>query len=609
MSPDPERQKHVQRPVRRLPDALVDRIAAGEVVERPASVVKELVENALDANAGRIRVEVRGGGARLVSVTDDGLGMSAADARLALERHATSKLRAMEELPGIRSFGFRGEALPAIASVSRFRLRTRRRGADEGFELRIENGELLEARSAAGPEGTRIEVADLFGAVPARRKFLKKDSTEWGHVADWLSRAALALPGVHFDVLREDRPALAWPATDDPLVRMAAVLGEREAANLLEAQRDHGDLGIRAFVSRPDAHRPTGSGIHLFVNDRPVRDKTMRHALLQVMRDVLPRGRFPTALLFLDVSAGGVDVNVHPAKWEVRFADPQSIHRLVSTAVRDAMAGRGWLRDGSSAPTDPRSSAPGWVRELPPHGTARSAGDPESPGDWLFAGREAGPDEGTRGTAGQGALAAPPYRFADLRLLGQLLGTYLLAEDKQGLVLIDQHAAHERVLYERMRARWLAGDAARQGLLVPLTLELEVSAREALLAEPELTGRLGFELEAFGGAAVAVRAVPELLAERDPAGLVRGLAEELRESGGAAAALRAGTHILDSADHLFASMACHAARRAGEVLAEPEQRALLDALDAIPWAPTCPHGRPVAIPISRGEIERRFGRS
>ena len=604
--------------VKRLPDALIDQIAAGEVVERPASVVKELVENAVDADASRVRVEVRAGGTALVAVTDDGRGMSPADAKLALERHATSKLASIEDLSGIGSFGFRGEALPAIASVSRFRLRTRERGADEGFEIRIDNGRLLEARAAGGPEGTRIEVAQLFASIPARRKFLKRDSTEWGHIADWLSRAALALPAVHFDVMRDDKAALAWPATDDPLARIAAVLGEEQAASLSLAERDHGDLAIRAFVSRPDAHRATGSGIHLFVNARPVRDKTMRHALLQVMRDVLPRGRFPTALIYIDVADGGVDVNVHPAKWEVRFADPQAIHRLVSAAVRDAMSSRSWLgaesetapiaiasaSDGAVASPGVGASGASWVRETP----ARAGAGTPTTSDWIFAGADSSVT-GSAEPAGEGGPSQRPFRFGELRTLGQLLGTYLLAEDKLGLVLVDQHAAHERVLYERMRARWLDGETARQGLLVPLTIELEPSAHEALVAAPELLERLGFEIEAFDGATVAVRAVPELLAERDPAGLVRGLAEELRESGGAAEALRGGTRILEAADRLFASLACHAARRAGEVLSAPEQRAVLDALDAIPWAPTCPHGRPVAVPMTRGEIERRFGRS
>jgi len=586
---------------------LVDQIAAGEVVERPASVVKELVENAIDAGADRIRVEVRGGGAQLVAVTDDGRGMTPDDARLALQRHATSKLRGIADLSDIRSFGFRGEALPAIASVSRFRLRTRARGAAEGFEIRIENGEAVAARPAAGPEGTRVEVAQLFGAIPARRKFLKKDATEWGHVSDWLSRAALALPGVHFDVIRDDKPALAWPATRDPLVRIAAVLGEREAAALLHARRDHGDLALEAFVSAPDTHRATGTGIHLFVNARPVRDKTMRHALLQVMRDVLPRGRFPTALLFLDVAGGGVDVNVHPAKWEVRFADAQAVHRLVATGVRDAIHHERWI-GGAETPAADRAAAPAWSHATAPRGAVQPGSVGETHTDWLFAsaGGDVPQPVEPGGPAGEGAR---PFRFGDLRGLGQLLGTYLLTEDKHGLVLVDQHAAHERVLYERMRARWLAGDSARQSLLVPITLELDAAGRAALLDAPELLGRLGFEVEPFDGATVAIRAVPELLAERDPAGLVRGLAEELHEGGGATEALRARTRILDSADHLFATMACHAARRAGEVLVEAEQRALLDALDAIPWAPTCPHGRPVAVRMSLGEIERRFGRS
>src|SRR5262245_33606635 len=362
--------------IERLPDALVDQIAAGEVVERPASVVKELVENALDAGAGRVRVEVREGGLRGVTVTDDGWGMSAAEARLALERHATSKLRTSDELAGIRSFGFRGEALPAIASVSRLRLVTRARGTGEGAELRVEGGRVTEAPAAGAAEGTRIEVADLFAAVPARRKFLKSAPTEWGHVSEWLAKAALALPSVHFDVRRDERAALAWPAVDDPLERIAAVLGEPEAAGLVHAARDASAPGLHAFASRPDRHRATGAGLHLFVNGRPVRDRLLRHALLDAYRDLLPRGRFPTALLFLRVEAGGVDVNVHPAKWEVRFTDPRAVHRLVSETVREALGRRSWLAaPGREAGAGP--SERGWaVRENPADG----------PGDWLFAG-------------------------------------------------------------------------------------------------------------------------------------------------------------------------------------------------------------------------------
>ena len=326
--------------VRALPDALIDQIAAGEVVERPASVVKELVENALDAGARRVRVDVRAGGCDFVGVTDDGCGMHPDDARRAIERHATSKLATADDLQRIATYGFRGEALPAIASVSRFLLRTRPADAEEAFELQVTHGVLEEARAAGGPVGTRIEVADLFGSVPARRKFLKKPTTEWGHVSDWLSRAALALPGVHFEIRRDDKPAQVWPACDSPLDRIAAVLGESVAEGMLRVEHDEGPLQIEGYASRPDVHRPNAAGIYLFVNGRPVRDRTIQHALVDVYRDWLPRGRFPQGVLFLSVPLDAVDVNVHPAKWEVRFAEPRAIHSLVRHGVRNAMGKR-----------------------------------------------------------------------------------------------------------------------------------------------------------------------------------------------------------------------------------------------------------------------------
>jgi DNA mismatch repair protein MutL len=584
----------MERPrIERLPDALVDQIAAGEVVERPASVVKELVENAVDAGARRIQVDVREGGSRSIRVADDGSGMTPAEAELALERHATSKLRSSAELEDIRSFGFRGEALPAIASVSRLRLVTRLRGTSEGVELRVDAGRKQAPRAAAAPEGTRIEVDELFGAVPARRKFLKSPTTEWGHVSEWLAKAALALPGVHFDVRRDEREALHWPAAD-ALARIAAVLGEREAGALVRGGRDAGDLALEAFVSRPDHHRATGGGIHLFVNARPVRDRLLRHALLEVYRDVLPRGRFPTALLFLRVAAGGVDVNVHPAKWEVRFADPRAVHRLVTATLGEALARRTWLGAAGAAP----APAPAFAR------VAEGAPPTTRPGDWLFAEPgEAGPP-----LADAPAFpAARPFRFGELRLLGQLHGTYLLLEAKDGLLLVDQHAAHERVLYESLRAAWREAGVPRQALLVPETLELEPATQAALAERAGEVAALGYEVEPFGAEAVVVRAVPALLADRDPLGGLRGLAEQLAE--GELALPHAGSRWLDAADRLFASLACHSARRAGDALAPAEQRALADALDAIPWAPTCPHGRPVAVPIATAEIARRFGRS
>ncbi|MDJ0789139.1 MAG: DNA mismatch repair endonuclease MutL [Myxococcota bacterium] len=595
--------------VRRLPDALVDQIAAGEVVERPASVVKELVENAVDAGARRIRVEVREGGAALVAVSDDGLGMTPANARLALERHATSKLSSLSDLRGIASYGFRGEALPAIASVSRFRLRTRPHDAQEGFEIRVDAGVEKGAGAAGCPPGTRIEVADLFATIPARRKFLKTAGTEWGHIADWLSRAALALPAVHFDVIRDDRPALSWPAVSDPLDRIAAVLSEREAESLQLGEAEGSGIRVRAFASHPEHHRATAAGLHLFVNGRPVRDRLLRHAILQVYRDLLPRGRYPTVLAFLEVEPGAVDVNVHPAKWEVRFVDPQSVHRTLGAAVRAAIERRGWMGEGAApepmaAPTSyassPRPGA-GLIAEAP----ARTASFLT---DWSVAGRggAAMPVDASPTSA-----PTPPLRFGELTVLGQLHATYLMAETKEGVLLIDQHAAHERVLYERLRAAWLEGGVERQALLVPITVELDASRRSALEESRERVLALGFEAEPFGESAVVLRAVPALLADRDPVGILRALADELAEAGPGAsdtAPTGSDTRLLDAADKVFASLACHAARRAGDRLEPAEQRALLDALDAIPWAPTCPHGRPVAVPLSLEEIERRFSR-
>jgi DNA mismatch repair protein MutL len=586
-------------PIRLLPDGLIDQIAAGEVVERPASVVKELVENALDAGACRIRVEVRAGGRDWIAVSDDGSGMAPADARLALQRHATSKLATAEDLQAIRTYGFRGEALPAIASVSRMRLRTRIEGAAEGFGLEIDRGRPLSEGPVGVAVGTRVEVADLFVGIPARRKFLKAVSTEWGHTADWLARAALARPDVHFDVLRDDRPTLSWPASSDPLDRIAAVVSEEDAAAFVPVAREEGGARVQGFVSRPDRHRATLAGVYWFVNRRPVRDRMLQHALVEIYRDLLPRGRFPAAVLFLELPAAAVDVNVHPAKWEVRFADPQAMHRLVRHAVRGAIEERRWVVSGSG-PAPLASGAPG--RGLRPD---RSAAPGQ--GDWVFARPAAAADDAVR----PGADPVPgsgPVRFGDLRLLGQLLSTYLLLESKDGLLLLDQHAAHERVLFERLRAEWLDRGVESQGLLAPETVRLELPAAAALLGAAEVLSRLGFELEDFGEGTVAVRAVPALLGDRDPASLVRNLADELVEADDATAALRAGSRALAAADQVFASLACHAARRKGDVLDPREQQALLDAVDAIPWAPNCPHGRPVVVPLELAEIERRFAR-
>jgi DNA mismatch repair protein MutL len=596
--------------VRRLPEALIDQIAAGEVVERPASVVKELVENALDAGAGRLRIEVRGGGRDWIAVTDDGQGMTPEEAQLALQRHATSKIASLGDLQHIATYGFRGEALPAIASVSSLRLRTRTRDADTAFELRVREGVQVDARQVGAPTGTRIEVADLFASVPARRKFLKTPQTEWGHIADWLARSALALPTVHFDIQRDDRSALVWPAARDALDRIATVLGEREAEALVRVEHEEGRAQVCGFASRPDRHRPTTAGIHLFVNRRPVRDRVLQHALIDVYRDLLPRGRFPSAVLFVAVPPEAVDVNVHPAKWEVRFADPRWAHRMLSSAVSAALERRSWIGPAPAAAGAAADLAARTGRAAVPTPPFETRGPgPASQGamgDWIFAGARSEPADRE---PGEPSGEAAPVRFGDLRLLGQLLATYLVAEAKDRLLLIDQHAAHERVLYERLRADWMARGVERQGLLAPVPVALEPRQLAALEAEgAEPLERLGFELEAFGADAIAVRAVPALLADRDPVDLVRGLIDELAGGAASGARGRAAVRALPAADRIFATLACHASRRKGEVLDAREQRALLDALDAIPWAPTCPHGRPVCVPLELAEIERRFGR-
>ena len=611
-------------PIRRLSGALIDQIAAGEVVERPASVVKELVENALDADSSRIRVDLRNGGRDWIAVADDGWGMSPEDAQLCLERHATSKIASVDDLLRIGTYGFRGEALAAIASVSRLRLRSRPRETADATEIQVEAGEIRSQHAVGGPPGTRIEVADLFSAIPARRKFLKTATTEWGHISDWLARAALSLPSIHFDVQRDDRPAFSWPATDDPLERIAAVISEADAAAFTPVSRAAGGLTLEGFVSRPERHRSTTAGIYLYVNRRPVRDRVLQHALVEIYRDLLPRGRFPAAVLFLDVPHEQVDVNVHPAKWEVRFADPRAIHELVRHGVRDAVAARRWLAvDGAPGAAAGSAETAATMRTTANHATARASQAPDGgSSDWVFA---EGVDPADRATA-QLAVDSPGLRFdafhatepekegaarvrfADLRLLGQLLSTYLVLEAKDQLLLIDQHAGHERVLFERLRAEWLERGVESQGLLTPTTLRVEPVPLAALIECRDSVARLGFDFEPFGAATVAIRAVPALLAGRDPAQLVRNLAEELAAAGEAADALRAGSRSLDAADRVFASLACHSARRRGDVLSPQEQRALLDAMDASPWAPCCPHGRPVAVAFELAEIERRFSR-
>jgi len=467
-------------------------------------------------------------------VADNGSGMTAEDAELALQRHATSKIESMEDLMKVTSFGFRGEALPAIASVSRFRIVSRARGAAVGHEIRIDAGRVVHSRAAGGAEGTRIEVADLFASVPARRKFLKRPGTEWGHIADWLARLAMARPEIHIETHRDERPATVWPACSDRRDRLALLLPEEDAAGLVEVDQASAAGRIHGFVSTPEHSRATGQGLYVFVNGRPVRDRLLSHALCEPYRDLLPRGRFPVGVLFVDVLPETVDVNVHPAKWEVRFSDPQSVHRAIRHAVRGSIAARRWLALSPAVPgrkfegaSSVEATALSFaVREARP----RWGGGPVEMGtgvasDWTLA-----RDHPTHSTGldssdppPEPGELAPVASFRALRLLGQLHASYLLAEGEQGLLVIDQHAAHERILYERLRQTWLEAGVARQGLLEPVVVKVSPAAVAAVEQSPEPIARLGFELEPFADDALLVRAIPAELMGSDPEALVRDL--------------------------------------------------------------------------------------
>ncbi len=585
-------------PIRVLPDDVVNQIAAGEVIERPASVVRELVENALDAGALRVDVEIDDGGIRRIAVADDGAGMDRDDARLAFRRHATSKITCLADLARSGTLRFRGEAMPSIASVARVRMRTRRPGDALGTELVGEGSGVREERAADCPDGTRIEVADLFGSVPARRKFLKSPVTEAGHVVTTLERAALARPDVRFSLARDGRAALLFLPTADARERAIAVLPPAVGERLVALEADLGSARLRGFVTPTDVARGTTADLHLYVNGRPVRDRYLLHLVGDAYRDALPPGRHPAGVLWLALDPEDVDVNVHPAKQEVRFRDPGSLRRLFSHGFRRALGaqerGRAWASEGAA----------GSVREPPPGAGFAAASDATAASDFeIFA-----PGAGATPAFPKGA--ARPTAFRSLRYLGQALGTYLVLEGPDGLVLLDQHAAHERVLFERLRGDLLAGKLERQALLLPVRVELSRTDAELLLAHAGVLARAGFELEEEegslrGGRGVALRALPAPLARAPRANwplLLEETAAALRDP-----AARQSVDGLDGAFHAaFATAACHAACRKGDRLEPREVEALLVALDETVWYPNCPHGRPIWLHVDAAELERRF---
>jgi len=606
--------------VRLLPPGLVNQIAAGEVVERPASIVKELVENALDAGARSIQVDLEDGGLELVRVVDDGSGMAREDALLSLERHATSKLRDAADLGSIATMGFRGEALPAIASVSRLRIDTCPGGDAPAVATRVvvEGGRVEEIAMVARARGTTVEVRDLFFNTPARRKFMRSGPAEAGHASEAVLRLALARADVGFTLRSAGRVALSTPAGAPLADRAAAALGREVHRHLVAVDGTRGEVRVHGVVGSPDHSEATSRGLYLFVNGRYIRDRGAAHAVLRAYAGSLPPGRHPAAILFLEMPLGQVDVNVHPQKLEVRFADARSAYDALFHAVADSLRPAPWLRHR------PATAAARGALEAEPT-RAGDAGDDaasvlaaarrlsEARGDHprlaFSLAREAGtPDafslpvaEGSADGVGA-APATPGGYFTSLRYVGQHARTYLLCEAPGGsLVIIDQHASHERLLFHRLREGVRARRLEVQPFLLPPVVTLPAATARALEAGLLEVRRLGLEVEPFGGDDFAVKGAPALLAGVPMQPLLVDLAQQLEQAGRASA-------VDQALDGLLATMACHAAVRAHEDVTREEARALLDGLDAVDFKARCPHGRPVVFELPLADLERRVGR-
>ena len=590
--------------LRVLPETVVNRIAAGEVIERPAAAVKELVENALDAGATRVDVTLAEAGKALIVVADDGRGMTRDELTLAVERHATSKLPG-DDLTRIASFGFRGEALPSIGAVARLAIASRAAGADEAWMVAVEGGAKRPGEPAAQGPGTRVEVRDLFYATPARLKFLKGDRAELAACVDAVERLAMANPQVAFTLQADGRGVLRLPAVTgdlarDPaaarLERLAAVIGRDFFADALAIDATRDGVRLVGHAGLPTYNRATARAQYLFVNGRPVRDKLLAGALRGAYADVLARDRHPAVALFLELDAAEVDVNVHPAKAEVRFRDSQLVRGLVVSALRHALAAAGVRSSESVAAGVIDAFRPGEVpRPALPLGasTARLAGFGEPPSGYA-APLSAPPAAAEPAPA---AVAAHPLGVAR----AQLFETYVLAQTPDGLVIVDQHAAHERIVLERMQAALASGGVTRQALLIPAVIELDEAGVARLLARAAEFAELGLVIEAFGPGAVAVREVPALLGAVDPVALVRDLADELAELGEAPS-------LRERLAEICSTMACHGSVRAGRRLAPEEMNALLRQMEITPRAGQCNHGRPTWVELKLADIERLFGR-
>ncbi len=576
--------------ITRLSADLANQIAAGEVVERPASVVKELVENAIDAGARRIAIHIELGGKRQVRVEDDGEGMEPDDARLAIERHATSKIRRADDLAAILTLGFRGEALPSIASVSHFVLRTRARGWASGTDIRVNGGVVASTVEAAAAEGTSVEVNDLFYNLPARQKFLKSDAAESAQVSRITTQLALAYPEIGFTLTSAGRTVLQSPPAASLRDRLYQLYGER--TDLIEVAREAGGVRVTGYVAALADQGPTRGPQNVFVNRRIVKDRTIAHAIIDAYSVASIKERSPEVHLFIEMSPGAMDVNVHPTKAEVRFRDQSLVHEVVRRALREALghadAPQLQLRPESAATAPFAATIPGVL------------GGGAYPNRWTATPESFAPMAGTTAAMVSAFSRATP----DIRPmipLGQFRDTFIIAVDDEGVAIIDQHVAHERVLFERVMEKLTAGRLESQRLLVPLLLEMSPAAHQALVGRTSELERFGFEIEAFGESTINVTAVPALLRMEDSAKALTALAADLD-------GLDRGAQVQEALRRIAATTACHAAVKANDPLTGEKMAHILEELRATAYSTVCPHGRPVMLRLTRREIEKNFDR-
>ncbi len=575
----------------KLPPEIAEKIAAGEVVERPISVVKELVENSLDAGATKVEVFIEEGGKKLIKVQDDGIGMNPEEMRISLERHATSKLKSVEDLFAISTLGFRGEALPSMAAISKFTLRSapRENSSLSGFEIQIEGGKILHEREAGHPPGTSIEVTDLFYNTPARLKFLKSNETEWGHIEDYLTAMAMVFPETQFVAYHNGKEKLRY-SQKDYLARLGEIWGHDVMEGLYSLEETRSGISLKGFIGHPHLSKAYSSHLYTFLNKRHLKDRLLNHAVMAGYKNYLMKDQFPMVVLYLEVPAEFVDVNVHPSKREVRFVQPNVIHQFVAEAIQKKLASAPWAKN-----------AVGAIHELP----VRFDNIPTAPPLNLRGGQEGMQTWFQQNyqplKQAQSEVQVGKLPFNTLQVIGQLKGTYILCQTEEHFVLVDQHAAHERIGFEKLKAAYAQGNMESQTLLLGEALELKEADKELLLSHRESFEKLGLQIEDFGNTTLVVKAIPVLLGRTDVHKLLEDIVDDLKKH-------ERSQKIEERLDDVFATMACHRQIRAGDQLNHFEMRELISQLDEDAKNYHCPHGRPVMVQIPYREIEKWFKR-